>query len=199
MAYARPIVTATDKGKGKAREYHPRVDERFLEIAGIFGNPAFVGQRREDSVPKQPSREALGKAAAVEDAILVGLYTQCHETSQKTWKSEKELLMLAGPWMTHPTAVSGPHLIALTSRKHLECHMRDNIPVYTPSHGKDIAQLKTPPLRKVFLPSTSFRMTWWHRPCRKQHRPRKSFGNAQPFHCVLPSYRRRAACQIMRD
>lgn len=73
----------------------------------------------------------MGKAAAVEEAILVGLYTQCHETSQKTWKSEKELLMLAEPWMTHHTTVLGPRLIALTSRKHLDCHMRDNIPVYS--------------------------------------------------------------------
>ncbi|KAK9894771.1 hypothetical protein P389DRAFT_212495 [Cystobasidium minutum MCA 4210] len=131
LAYTGPRLTATDKGKGRAQEYNPRIDERLHALAGIFGNPAFARQRQEESLPKHPSRDALSKAAAVEEAILVGLYTQCHETSQKTWKSEKELLMLAEPWMTHQTKVIGPRLMALTNRKHLDCHMRDTIPVYS--------------------------------------------------------------------
>lgn len=68
----------------------------------------------------------------MEESILVGLYTQCHETSQKIWKSEKELLMLAEPWMTAQTQILGPRLTALTSRKHLEVHVRGtDLPVYS--------------------------------------------------------------------
>jgi len=52
--------------------------------------------------------------------------------SQKIRKSEKELLMLAEPWMTHPTKVLAARLAALTARKHLDVHVRgSDLPVYS--------------------------------------------------------------------
>lgn len=127
-----PGFTAKQKGKGKATIFNPREDAALQAVAGRFANPAFArAHQAESNVPKQPSAEALHKVAAVEEAILVGLYTQCHETSQKIWKTEQELLILAEPWMTHQTSVIAPRLIALTSRKHLEMHFRGNDPVYS--------------------------------------------------------------------
>lgn len=128
--YAQPRLTAKQKGKGKAHSNGLGLDAGLHAIAGKFGNAA-ARQHADHEAPKQPSEQALSKAAAVEEAILVGLYTQCDETSQKIWQTEKELLMLAEPWMTHQTKILAPRLVALTTRKHLEVHVRGNIPVYS--------------------------------------------------------------------
>lgn len=127
----QPRLTAKQKGKGRASGLDLNLDAGLHAIAGKFGNPS-VRQPPNDKPFKQPSANALGKAAALEESILVGLYTQCTETSQKIWKSEKELLMLAEPWMTVQTKILAPRLTALTARKHLEVHVRGtDLPVYS--------------------------------------------------------------------
>lgn len=138
-----PRLTAKQKGKGKARPSGSAgIDLGLQAIAGKFGNGHAARQNEQHQVPRQTSAQGLCKAAAIEEAILVGLYTQCHEMSQKIWKNEKELLTLAEPWMTSPTKVLGARLLALTTRNHLEGHVRGNdLPVYSfTSAGYDAAQ-----------------------------------------------------------